>query len=380
MNDTTADKKRYAELKISNKENSKIDIEGEIPVDVVHTYRSKAIAKIQKGLELPGFRKGHVPEDMVISHVGDTAIMQEIAEQAIGDVYVEIVDDNKLDVVGRPQVTITKLAAGNPIGFKITTAVYPEVKLPDYKKLAAAEMKKADDPDKIEVTDDDIGAELERLRGIIAGPAEKDEDGKDKERELPELNDEFAKKLGEFKSLDDLKSKMKAQMLMDKQQKAHEKIRLALADAVINKTKLDVPEVFINGEIDQMMASFEDRVQRAGMKMEDYLKQAGKEIEDLRKEWKPDAEKRAKLQLIFNEISKKEELAPAPERLEREVAHLKEHYKDANEQSIRIYVASQMTNDMVFRLLEGKDPNAFPKTSNGQDEESSEDVQHKEDK
>jgi trigger factor len=112
--------------------------------------------------------------------------------------------------------------------------------------------------------------------------------------------------------------------------------------------------VFIEGEVSQMVATFEERVTRAGMTMEDYLKQIDKSYEDIRKEWRPDAEKRAKLQIIFNEIAHKENIVPNQEKLEREVSHIKEHYPEAQEHAIRVYVAAQMTNDLAFRFLEGR--------------------------
>jgi trigger factor len=148
---------------------------------------------------------------------------------------------------------------------------------------------------------------------------------------------------------------MKEQMFVEKENKQKEKKRLTLAEVVINKSKVEVPNLFIEGELDQMMASFADRVKRAGMEMNVYLKQAKKNIEDLRKEWRTDAEKRAKLQLVFNEIAKKEMITPDTEKLLREVEHIKEHYPDADKESVAIYVTAQMTNEKVFEFLEGKE-------------------------
>jgi FKBP-type peptidyl-prolyl cis-trans isomerase (trigger factor) len=79
-------------------------------------------------------------------------------------------------------------------------------------------------------------------------------------------------------------------------------------------------------------------------------------MEDLRKEWRVDAEKRAKLQVILSEIAKKESIEPDAARLDREVAHLLEHYPDAEEPAIRSYVTAQMLNELVFALLEGREP------------------------
>jgi len=341
----------YAEVKVEHLPGSEVEITGEVPVAVAETYRDKAIKKFQQSLELPGFRKGNVPVEMVVKQVGEAEIMREVAELALGQTYADIVTDKKLDVVGRPMVTITKLAPGNPVGFKIKSAVFPKVELPDYMKIASAEMKKSAKKKVDEVTEKDVEDELKRLQAMMTPPkTDKDEN----KQEVPEINDEFAKSLGGFKDLADLKEKMKEQMKMEREQKEKEKERLSLVEAIIAKSKLEVPNLFIEGEIDQMVASFTDRVQRSGMELDTYLEQVKKTMEDLRKEWRPDAEKRAKLQLIFNEIAKKEGIKPDTEKLKREVAHIKEHYPEANEESVTVYVTAQMTNELVFNMLEGK--------------------------
>jgi trigger factor len=359
----------YTGLTVKELPGSEIEITAEIPVALAHQHRVRALKKVQKNLELPGFRKGHVPEDMALAHVGDATLMQETAEMAISEAYAAIVEEKKLDVVGRPSVTITKLAPGNPIGFKITSALYPKIELPNYAKLALEVVKQQENPDTAEVTEAEVTAELERLQQMFATHVQPEEEkeageeaGEEKKPKLPELTDDFARQIGDFKDLADLKEKVKQGYAISKKQKLLEKRRLAIADAILAKTHTVVPNVFIEGEIDQMVGSFEERVTRAGMKMDDYLKQVNKTLEDLRKEWQPDAEKRAKLQLVFNEIAKKENIMPDVVKLDREVAHIKEHYPDAHDHSIRVYVAAQMTNDMVFRFLEGASPVASEET------------------
>ena len=363
------EQKKYNDIHIESVPGSEIEITGEIPVEIVESHRDTAIKALSNELELPGFRKGNVPEDVAVKHIGEEALLKEIAERAIGDSYANIVKDEKLEVVGRPQVTITKLAPSNPIGFKIRSAVYPKIELPDYKDIAKETRKNFSDKEDVTVTDEDIEGELKRLQQMMApasaeataeNPSSEKEEGQngDEEKEAPEppeINDDFAKSLGGFESLEDLKTKMKEQMLQDKKYKQIEKERLELAEAVIDKTKVETPKIFIEGELDQMVASFTDRVKKAGMEIDAYLEQAEKTIEDLRKEWYTDAEKRAKLQLIFNEIANKEQITPDKEKLEREIEHIKEHYPEAEEESVRIYVTSQMNNEKVFELLEGKD-------------------------
>jgi trigger factor len=362
--------KKYEALEVKKLPDSEIEITGEIPVAIVEKKRNFALKKLAENLDIPGFRKGSVPEDMALKHIGEAELLKEVAERTIGDAYADIVRDEKLEVVGRPSVTITKLAAGNPIGFKIQSAVYPKVTLPDYKKVATETRKKFIKKGEITVTDEDIENELKRLQQMMTPPTSADlpadkegaTAGKSTSTKVtagkPEINDEFAKSLGGFESLDDLKSKMKEQMLQDKQFKEREKERIALAEAVIEKSTLETPNIFIEGELDQMVASFTDRVKKAGMELDAYLEQAGKTIEELRKEWRTDAEKRAKLQLIFNEIANKEKISPNPEKLQREIDHIKEHYPEAQEESVRVYVTSQMNNEKVFELLEGKEDTA----------------------
>lgn len=367
MSDTT---QHFSNITVTHKDGSEVEIKGEVPVDAVHGHRMKALRALAKDLELPGFRRGHVPVDMVLEHIGEARLMQETAERALSHVYPLIVAEHKLDVVGRPQVSITKLAPGNPLGFTITTAVYPEVTLPEYKKITEKELKQHDDPEAVSVSDEEVEAELKKLQEMMGeqgtgngeqaigdrGEGDTIEVSKDAEKKkLPELNDEFAKQLGSFETLDDLRATIKKGKLAEKQQKAHEKRRIALADAVLAKCTLEVPGVFVEGELDQLVASFEERVKRAGLEMDAYLKQAEKTVEDLRKEWRADAEKRAKLQIVLSEIAKAEGFSPNPERLEREVGHIKEHYQDAEEHAIRSYVGAQMLNEMVFAMLEGRE-------------------------
>jgi FKBP-type peptidyl-prolyl cis-trans isomerase (trigger factor) len=351
MNELTQKKVLYENLTIEELPGSEIELSGEIPAEVVDTYRAKALKKLTKNLELPGFRKGHVPDDVAIKHIGEIEVLKEVAEQAIAETYADIVEEKKLEVVGRPQVTITKLAPGNPIGFKIKSAVFPKIELPDYKKIAESELKNHEDPEKTVVDEAEIQKELEHIQKAMTLS---NKDATDATTPVPPaIDDEFAKKLGDFTDLADLKEKMKGQILVDKKNKAYDKRRLAVADEIIKKAKVEVPTIFIEGELEQMVASFNERVTRAGIELDSYLKEIGKTIEDLKKEWRTDAEKRAKLQLILNEIAQKEAVIPNIAKLDREVKHIKEHYPEADETAVRTYVKAQMTNELVFELLEG---------------------------
>ncbi len=110
----------------------------------------------------------------------------------------------------------------------------------------------------------------------------------------------------------------------------------------------------IETEINRTEAQFKADIERMGVKLDDYLKHAKKEIADIRKEWRPDAEKKAKLQLVLNEIAKKEDIKPSAAEIEAEVSHIIAHYKDADRERAAVYAETVLTNDKVFEWLEGQ--------------------------
>jgi hypothetical protein len=115
---------------------SEIEIEGELPADIFEGYFAKSLKKLGENLEVAGFRKGKVPESVILSKIPEINILEEMAGLALNDYYPKILEENKIDAISRPEIAITKLARKNPLGFKIKTAVLPIIKLPDYKKIA----------------------------------------------------------------------------------------------------------------------------------------------------------------------------------------------------------------------------------------------------
>src|SRR3989344_4289066 len=106
---------------------SEVEFAGEVPADTLTPYRGRALTEISGGLEMSGFRKGKVPEDLVRKSVGELGVLEEAINLFVRDFYPELVEVLKVDVVGRPQIVITKLAPGNPVGLTIRTAIYPQV-------------------------------------------------------------------------------------------------------------------------------------------------------------------------------------------------------------------------------------------------------------
>ncbi len=140
---------------------SQLEIESEIPADEFSAHIKDAVDEAVREAEIKGFRKGAAPEKLVREKIGDDALLHEAASAAISHAYGHIVEAEKIDAIGRPQVTITKIAEGNPLGFKFVTAVVPEIKDFDYKEIAKKENKK--EKSKSEVTEKEFAETLENV-------------------------------------------------------------------------------------------------------------------------------------------------------------------------------------------------------------------------
>ncbi|MDO8752122.1 MAG: trigger factor family protein, partial [Candidatus Wolfebacteria bacterium] len=136
----------YQNIKVKKLENSEMEIEGEISVEKVEAHIDEAMRRLGEEVAMPGFRKGHVPPKILKQRLGEMAVWTEAAEYALRAEYPTILKAalekvKDAEPISAPEVTITKMAPGNPLGFKMRIALMPEVKLPDYKKIARERTK-----------------------------------------------------------------------------------------------------------------------------------------------------------------------------------------------------------------------------------------------
>lgn len=354
------------EIKIKKLEKSEMEILGVLEVAEFEKYEEKALEKIGERLELQGFRKGKAPKAVVKENVQEMELLQEMAECALTDNYIKILEENKIDAIGHPQIAITKIAKGSPLEFKIVTAVLPEMKLPDYKKIASVENKKEDYKKEIIVDDKDVEKTILELRKMRAEQAQPKHEHKEEEdmsehtkthveipeSEYPKFDDKFAKSFGKFESADAFKEKIRSNLKKEKETEQKDRFRLATVEELVKQTEGEIPEILIQSETDKIMYHLEGDITNAGLKVEDYLKQINKTKEDLRKEWRADALKRSKLQMIIHTISEKENLKPTEEEIVKDVTQITSMYKDADATRARAYVEQMLENEKVFHFLE----------------------------
>lgn len=346
---------------VNKLEKSRVEIKASIPAATFDSYKSKALESIAKVVKVDGFRPGHVPANVVEKQVGDAAILDEMAQLAISEAYPNLLAENKIDAIGRPEIAITKMAPSNDLEFTITTAVMPTISLADYAKIAKT--VNAQNPE-ITVEESEIDAALLELRQMRAhnemheqGIEHHDHDHtKIEEKDLPELTDDFVKTLGKFEGIEDFKTKLRENLKKEKEAREIEKKRVALIDGIIAESTIDLPDMLVDFELDKMMQQFAHDISMMGMTMDDYLKRIEKTEAQLKTEWYENASKRAKMQLILDEIATKEKLAPNEEEVATEknkILDMYKDHKDVSEDRVHAYVVQILTNAKAFEYLEG---------------------------
>lgn len=341
-------KKEYA-IETLKLPGSVLEMKGELSWETFAPFEAEAIKVLTQNLEIDGFRKGAVPEAVAKKHIGEEMILTEMVEHAMKVHYPKILAEQEYDFIGRPELSITKLARGNELGFTIRVAVLPEIKLPDYKKIA----KQVETTNTEEVTEKDIDDVIENLRqmrayGHVHGP----EDEHKHDEPLPEVNDEFAKSFGGFETVAAMREKIKENLVHEKMQDAKDKRRIAIMDSILKDAEVEVPAIVLESEQQKMLAQIEADIARSGLTLEAYLKQTEKTKEDLLKEFAPEALRRAKFQLMISAIAKDAKIKTTDEEVEAEADRIIKTYPGADKERAMAYADMVLTNEKVLSMLE----------------------------
>jgi len=179
------------------------------------------------------------------------------------------------------------------------------------------------------------------------------------ERKVPELTDEFAKSLGKFTSVEQLRINVKEGLTKEKEEKEKQLLRAKILDSIAQNIKVEVPEVLIHSEQDKMLGELRQGIEEMNMSWKDYLAHIGKIPEELKKGWAMEAEKRVKTALVLREIARKEKIEADEDKIkeitEKMLARfhtMTEANKNIEPQELREYAEGIVKNEKVFELLE----------------------------
>ena len=394
----------------------------EIDKDLMETGINKAYLKARKQILVPGFRKGKAPRKMIEALYGAHVFYEDGLEEIFPEVYdCAVAKQEGFKAIGRPSLTDMKIEDDGSVTLTLTTEVYPEVTLGQYKGL---EVEKTE----ASVTDEQVQAELDRMAqnvastetvdraaqmgdtanidfegfdngvpfeggkgenfdlklgsgqfvpgfeeqvvGMTAGE-EKDIDitfPEDYHKELagkavvfhvklnkvtvtmvPEMDDEFAKDVSEFDTLDALKADVRAKALEQAQKQADSAFENACVEKAAENTTVDMPKALVENELDVQMERFGYQLQMSGYSMEQYAKMMGGDVNTMRNAFRPAAEKQAKISVTLEAIAKAEGLAATEEEIEEEIKSLAKQYEMEEAKVKEMVPAEELTGSLVTR-------------------------------
>lgn len=387
-----------------------------------------ALKKLSKTTKVPGFRKGHVPLEIVAKHVDQAALMDEMLNNAISKAVAEAYMGNQIQVLERPEVEVKKFVPRQELEFTAEADVLPKVKLGDYKKLKATKqavkVAKADVEDVLErmqkgmsekkatkdaaamgdeVVIDFVGKKdgtafdggtgndyplvlgsgsfipgfEEALVGAKKGdkkdipltfPAEyhsKELAGQDVVFEvavkgvnqvvLPELNDEFAAKVGPFTSVEELREDIKKEIAAQKEREAADQLKDDLVKQLVSKSKVAVPTVLKGDQIRSIEQDLTQNLMYQGMTFEKYLEQKGYADRDawVEAEAGEIAEYRIRAGLVLAELSKELKIEATTDELAEHINQYKQSYAN-NPDMAKRFDEPEVQREVANRLITEK--------------------------
>ncbi|MBI2610241.1 hypothetical protein HYW53_03690 [Candidatus Giovannonibacteria bacterium] len=344
------------QIEIKKLSPSEVEITGELEAEKFDKFWASAVKKVNSKTKLDGFRPGNIPEKVLVDRVGEAEIMEEAAGLALSDIWPRIIKENKIEAIGRPEIVITKITKGNPLGFKIKTYSLPEINLPDYADLIKP-IFSAETP--VAVEEKEISDALEYIRKTKAKISEKVENSEAPKEieELPELNDEFARSVGQFENLEALKNTLANNIKMEKTMKLRDKKRMEALDLIAHTIKIEIPQILVEAEKEKMISELKANLSQMGLEWGHYLEHIKRTAEDLRKEWASEAEKRVRYGLAIRAIREREKITASEEELKKEVEYIvsrqtAEEKGKLDPESLRDYAYGIIINEKVFQALE----------------------------
>ena len=379
---------------------NEVKLEITIEAEKFENAMKKVYFQNAKYFNIPGFRKGKAPMNIVEKYYGAEIFYEDAFNDVATEAYDEAIAENKIEVVSRPEVDIKQMEKGKDLIFTATVQTKPEVELGKYKGVEISKIEYPVKDEDVEhelghmqehnsrlVTIDDralengdiatidfegfvdgvaleggkaegheleigsgsfipgfeeqlVGMKIDEDREInVTFPKEyfsKDLAGKEamfkvklneiKKKELPELDDEFAKDVSEFDTLEELKASIKEKLENNNEQRAKYETEDEAIKAVCENAKLDIPSGMIELEVDNMLKDFEQRLSYQGLNLEQYLKMIGRTEEEMRKEYEPQATEAIKSRLVLEAVINAEKIEASEEEVKAKMEEMANNY------------------------------------------------------
>ena len=393
----------------------------EIDKELMESGVNKAYMKARKSIMIPGFRKGKAPRKMIESMYGAHVFYEDGLEEIFPQIYDFAIASQDFKAIGRPTLKDMQIGDDNIVTLTLTTEVYPEVTLGQYKGL---EVEKA----VAEVSDAQVQAELDRMAENVAStetvdrPAqmgdtvtidfegfdngvpfdggkgenhdlklgsgsfvpgfeeqlvgmsageEKDIDitfpedyhkdlagkavvfhvkvNKVTVTQVPEQDDEFAKDVSSFETLEELKADIRAKAIAEQEKQIQSAFENAAVEKAAENTTVEMPEALVERELDTQMERFAYQLQMSGYSMEQYAKMMGGDVNTMRKAFRPTAEKQAKVSVTLEKIVEVEGITVSDEEIAAEIDSLASQYQMDASKVKELVPAEELTESLKTR-------------------------------
>lgn len=396
---------------------------------------TRAYKKNVKNFNVPGFRKGKVPMNVVKQYYGVGVLLEDAVNFAIDGSYSEVLKENNIIPVDYPKIDVVEVGEGKDFVYTAEVTVYPEVELGEYKGLSVE--KKT-----YEVTEEEVAKKLKEMqeknarveskeegtvengniavidfKGFVDGEAFQGGEGHDysleigsktfidtfeeqlvgakvndtvevnvtfpenygkeelngkpakfevtikeiKVKELPELDDEFAKETSEFDTIAELKADITTKLEAANAERADREFKEAVINAVAENAKVEIPAVMVEKEVDKMVQNLQQRLQYQGLNLEQYFQFTGTDEEKMREYMRENAATKVKVDLVLEAVEKAENIDATEEEIKEKAVEVAKMYSASeDDKMVELLMQSQqaalrsdvITNKAVKFLLE----------------------------
>ncbi len=393
----------------------------EIDKELMEKGVNAAYLKARKQIQIPGFRKGKAPRKMIEAMYGAHVFYEDGLEEIFPEIYDFAIANQEFKAIGRPSLTDMDISDDNTVTLTLTTEVYPQVALGQYKGLEVEKMA-------VTVSDKQVEAELDRMAqnvastetveraaemgdtanidfegfdngvafeggkgdnfdlklgsgqfvpgfeeqvvGMIAGE-EKDINitfpqdyaaelagkpvvfhvklNKVSTTNVPALDDEFAKDVSEFDTLEELKADIRAKAEEKAAKDADNAFEQAAVEKAAENTAVEMPKALVDAELDSQLERFAYQLQMSGYSMEQYAQMMGGDMNTLRNAFRPQAEKQAKINVTLEKIAEVEGIAVSEEEIAAEMESMAKQYELTVEKVKEMVPAAELTESLKTR-------------------------------
>ncbi len=408
----------------------------ELTVELNHQDLARYIKETEqeftRGLEMPGFRKGKVPQDLARKQIDGKKLLEAALQTAMQRSLGRVISEQDLDIIEASDLSVKENSAEKLL-YTVKLSIFPEVQLPALGSIKVPHREVSVDTKELDETLDSIRSsravytektgpaqkqdrvevdfEVRQDGALIEGGESKNhpliigqnqfvpgfedqlvgmnkEEKKEfslqipndfsnkkiagkkldfvvtmkeiKDTKLPELNDDFAKTLGNFQNVDQLIMNIKDGLLEEKKEKEQQRVRLEIIDKIIAGAKCQVPEKMIGDQLGLMIQNFDADLHKHDMELSIYLAKLGKTQEDLKKDWRPEAERQVKMALILHNVARNHKIEVAQEEVDEATAALiqstmiQEGSENVNfdAEKLKMNIRNKLANEKTLEYLE----------------------------